>query len=194
MRNMLIDALLILITASSAGSEVADLAGCDTDAFWFGPGTTDVETSAGTVRDLVQGCPAISEPAVADPDAMKGEPLGQNKDAQQPDEITRVGTNVCSFVDSVDSQVQRDALFRNLDLLRRAEIRGSPIRFGVDDVINFVDHHDNRPGFSAPLGIVYQTQPRGMKFFAQFAPIFAPAPNDSLGWGGGVGLRIFFRQ
>jgi hypothetical protein len=194
MRDMLIDALLVLIAASAAGSEMAVSSGSDTNAPWFGCPATDVAASAGTAADVVQPGPATTPSAVADLNVMIYAPTGPNMDAGEAENMAVEGTNGWSLVDSLDGLVHRDTLFRKLDMLLRAELRGSPLRFGVDDEINFVEHHDFRPGFSIPLGVSYQTGPHALKLIAQFAPVLNPTPTDSMGWSGGVGVRIFFRK
>lgn len=58
-----------------------------------------------------------------------------------------------SFVDPDGIQVQGDGFFHKLDLLLRADSRGSPVYFGVDREFKFVEHHDNWRGIPAPVGI-----------------------------------------
>jgi hypothetical protein len=92
--------------------------------------------------------------------------------------------------DSIQSQ--RDVLFHKLDLLLREEVRSSPVYFGVDSEIKFVEHHDYQPGIPVPVGVSYWKGQQRLSFFVELAPILDPAPATFLGWGGGVGVRFYF--
>jgi len=96
------------------------------------------------------------------------------------------------FVDSDVIQIQRDALFKKLDLLVRAEVRSSPVYFGLDSEVKFVEHHNYQPGIPAPVGISYRRGKERFSFFAELAPIIEVSPSTSLEWGGGLGIRFYF--
>jgi hypothetical protein len=184
-------ALLVVITASAVSSAVAESSENDTNAPWFGPIAMEVAAAPDVIAEVAQASPTFSEPAVVeDSEALVGELPRENTDLRRPDNLTVDATNSWSFVDSVDALTQRETLFRMLNVLLRAEIRGSPFSFGVDDEIRFVPRRDNRPSISAPLGLAFQADPRTFRLFAELTPII----DDSLGWGGGLGIRLFFRR
>jgi hypothetical protein len=190
MHNRSITALLVLITASAASSAVADSSESDTNALWFGSATMEVAAIPDTPPEVAQASPMLSGAAAADSEEPAGEHTLANVDVPQPAKLAVEGTNGWSFVDSVDSLAQRETLFRMLNLLLRTEIRSSPFSFGVDDEVRFIERRDNRPSISAPLGVAYQMQPQATRLFAEFTPII----DESLGWGGGLGIRLFFRR
>jgi len=184
-------ALLVVVAASAVTSAVAESSRGDTNAPWFGPIAMEVAASLDVIVEVAQASPTLSEPTVAeDSEAPAGELPRENTDVLPPAKLTVDGTNGWSFVDSVDTLTQRETLFRMLNVLLRTEIRGSPFSFGVDDEIRFVPRRDNRPSISAPLGLAFQADPRTFRLFAELTPII----DDSLGWGGGLGIRLFFRR
>jgi hypothetical protein len=184
-------ALLVVITASAVSSAVADSSGSDTNALWFGSVATEVAASLDIIVEVAQASPTISESAVSqDSEAQVSDLPRENTDVAQPDRLTVQSTNGWSIVDLVDGLPQRESLFRMLNVLLRAEIRRSPFSFGVDDEIRFVPRRDNRPSISAPLGLAFQTDPRALRLFAELTPII----DDSVGWGGGLGIRLFFKR
>jgi len=191
MRNRPMTALLVVITASAVSSVVAESSKSDTNAPWCGTIATEIAASPDVIAEVAQGSTTLSEPTIAeDSETPVGDFPRENIDDRQPDKLTVGGTNGWSFVDSVDRLTQRETLFRMLNVLLQEEIRGSPFSFGVDDEIRFVPRRDNRPSISAPLGLAFQADPRTFRLFAELTPII----DDSLGWGGGLGIRLFFRR
>ena len=122
---------------------------------------------------------------------MLGEPLVPSSQLWSSDVMTVDGGVGRFFLDPDGIQVQRDILFHKLDRLLRADIRSSPVYFGRDSEIKFVEHHENRPGIPAPVGISYPLREQRLEFFGEIAPILDAAPTTSLGWGGGVGIRFY---
>jgi hypothetical protein len=96
-----------------------------------------------------------------------------------------------SFVGPDDIQHQRDVLFRKLDLLVQADIHSSPFHFGVDPEVKFVEHHDYQPGIPLPLGMSYWNAQQRLVLFGELDPILDPALSTTMGWGGGIGIRIY---
>jgi hypothetical protein len=123
---------------------------------------------------------------------MLGAPLSPSRKPWLSDVMAVDGGVGRPFVDPDGIQVQGDVFFHKLDLLLRADSRGSPVYFGVDPEFKFIEHHDNRRGIPAPVGISYRRQHQPLTFFAELAPIIDPAPTTSLGWGAGVGIRFYF--
>ena len=136
--------------------------------------------------------PGINEQGTLKSDPMLGEPLVPSSQLWSSDVMTVDGGVGRSFLDPDGIQVQRDILFHKLDRLLRADIRSSPVYFGRDSEIKFVEHHDFQPGLPVPVGISYRRGQQPLAFFGELAPIFDPAPTTSLGWGGGVGIRFYF--
>jgi hypothetical protein len=190
MRNRPMTALLALIMASAVSSTMAESSKSDTNAPWFGLIAMVAAPSPEIFTEAVPAQQTISESAAEEPQAPVGDVPRPNVDIPQLDRLTVEHTNGWPFVDSVDTLSQRETLFRMLNMLLRAEIRGSPFSFGVDDEIRFVPRRDNRPSISAPLGLAFQTDPRAFRLFAELTPII----DDSLGWGGGLGIRLFFKR
>ena len=81
-------------------------------------------------------------------------------------------------------------MLQKIELLR-ADPRGAPVYFGRDKEVKFVEAHDNRPGIPLPVGISYPIRPHRLEFFGEIAPILDAAPDNSLGWGGGFGIRFY---
>jgi hypothetical protein len=121
---------------------------------------------------------------------MIGEPLSLGMKPCLSDEMAGDGGDGWSFVDPDTMQIQGDALLHKVDLLR-ADTRGSAVYFGRDKEVKFVEHHNNRPGIPVPVGFSYPIRPRRLEFFGEIAPILDAAPDNPLGWGGGVGIRFY---
>ena len=192
MHNRLVTVLLISITAGVASAQAAGSSGSDPNALWSNPATSRVATSSGSLTNPGLAGPGINERGSFGLGSTLGEPLGPSRKPWLSDEMAVDGGVGRSFVDPDDIQVQGDVSFHNLDLLLRPDTCGSPVHFGVDPELKFVEHHDNRRGIPAPVGISYRRQHQPLTFFAELAPIFDPAPTTSLGWGGGVGIRFYF--
>ena len=89
-------------------------------------------------------------------------------------------------------QAQRDVLFHKLDLLLLSETHASPVYFGRDTEIRFVESHDYQPGIPVPVGMSYPMRQKRWTFFTEFAPILDGVSTTGLGWGGGIGIRYYF--
>jgi hypothetical protein len=96
----------------------------------------------------------------------------------------------CSFADPAAIQLEGHELLQTFDLLR-GNAHDSSVHFGRDKDVQFVENHPNRPGIATPVGLSYPMRQHRWEFFAEVAPILDPAPNTSMGWGGGLGFRFF---
>jgi hypothetical protein len=192
MCHKLITALLVAVTAGAASTQVAGSSGSDTNSLWLNPATTDVATSAGSLTNSVLADPGINELGTFGLEPMFGEPFVPSRKLWLSDEMAVDAGLGRSFVDPEGIQVQRENLFHNLDLLLRAYTPSSPVYFGVDSEVKFVEHHDYQPGIPVPVGMSYPMRQKRWTFFTEFAPILDTAPITALGWGGGVGIRFYF--
>lgn len=185
MRHKLLTALLAAVTAGAASAQVAGLFASDTSALRSNPVTTHVAISSGSLTNSLLSGPGINEQGTFDLDPMLGKTLVPSGKLWLSDAMA-----VDVVPDAI--QAQRDVLFHKLDLLLRADTRSSPVYFGVNSEVKFVEHHDYQPGFPVPLGISYRRGHQRLAFFGELAPILDPASSSSLGWGGGVGIRFYF--
>jgi hypothetical protein len=190
MRNKLTTALLASITAGAASAQVVGSFGGDTNALQSNPATAQVAASSGNVTNTFQPGPAINQSGSFGLGPMIGEPLGLGMKPGLSDKMAVDGGEGWSFADPDAIRLQGDVLLHKFDLLR-ADTRGSPVYFGRDNDIKFVEHHENRPGIPAPVGISYPLREQRLEFFGEIAPILDAAPTTSLGWGGGVGIRFY---
>jgi hypothetical protein len=194
-RNKLIAVLLVSVTAGAASAQVADSFAIDTSSFRSDPAATHVAISPGSLTNSVLADPDINEHGTFDLGPMFGEPLVPSRELWSSDLMAVDGGAGASFVDLDAIQAQREVLFRKLDLLLRADIRSSPVYFGVDREVKFVEHHDYQPGIPVPVGISYRKGQERLAFFGELAPILDPASPTSMtsmGWGGGIGIRFYF--
>jgi hypothetical protein len=192
MRHKLLTALLAAVTAGAASAQVAGSFATDTSAFRSDPAATHVAISSDSLTNSVLADPGVNEHGTFDLGPVLGEPLGPSRELWSSDVMAVDGGAGGSFVDPDAIQVQRDVLFHKLDLLLRADIRSSPVYFGVDREVKFVEHHDYQPGIPVPVGISYRRGQQRLAFFGELAPILDPASPTSLGWGGGIGIRFYF--
>ena len=123
---------------------------------------------------------------------MPGEPLGPSRELWSSEVMAVAGRAGGSSLDRDAIQAQREVLFHKLDLLVRAYTPSSPVYFGVDSEVKFVEHHDYQPGIPVPVGMSYSMPQKRWTFFTEFAPILGAAPITALGWGGGIGIRFYF--
>jgi hypothetical protein len=192
MCHKLIIALLVAATAGAASAQVAGSSRSDTNALRFNQSTTRVAVLAGSVTNADQTGPGANGQGSFDLAPMPGEPFVPSRTLLPSDAMVVVGGAGRSFVEPEGIQVQRDVLFRKLDSLLQADTRSSPVYFGVDSEITFVERHELQPGIAAPVGMSYRRGQQRLAFFAELAPIFEMAPTTSIGWGGGVGIRFYF--
>jgi hypothetical protein len=192
MRHKLLTALVAAVTAGAASAQVTGSFATDTSAFRSNPTATHVAISSGSLTNSVLADPGINEHGTFDLDPRLGEPLGPSRDLWSSDVMAVDEGSGRSSVDSDAIQAQRNVLFRKLDLLLRADIRSSPVYFGVDREVKFVEHHDYQPGIPVPIGISYRGGQQRLAFFGELTPILDPAFATPLGWGGGIGIRLYF--
>ena len=181
-----------MVTAGLASAQVAGSFATDTSAFRSNPAATNAAISSGSLTNSVLADPGINEHGTFDLGPMLGEPLDPSRVLWSSDVMAVDKGAGGSFVDPNAIQTQRDVLFHKLDLLLRAGIRSSPVYFGVDSEVRFVEHHDYQPGIPLPVGMSYSTPQKRWTFFTEFAPILEPGSISSLGWGGGIGIRFYF--
>ena len=192
MRHKLLTALVAAVTAGAASAQVTGSFATDTSAFRSKPTGPHVAISFGSLTNSVLADPGISELGTFDLDPRFGEPLEPSREHWSSD-VMAVDEGVGrSFVDSDAIQAQRQVLFHKLDLLLRADIRSSPVYFGVDREVKFVEHHDYQPGIPVPIGISYRGGQQRLAIFGELTPILDLGSVTSPGWGGGIGIRYYF--
>ena len=184
-------ALLVTVTAGAASAQSTASSGSELNALQSNPATTHATISSSSLTNSVQAGPSIYEQGTYELGPTLGEPVGPSMKPWPSDIMAVDGEVGWSFVVPDGIQAQRDVLFRKLDLLRRAEVHSSPVYFGVDPEIKFVEHHDYQPGIPVPVGFSYWKGQQRLSFFVELAPILDPAPAALLGWGGGVGVRFY---
>jgi hypothetical protein len=194
MRNSLVTALVVAVTAGAASAQMAGSSVSDTNSLRSNPATTNEVISVGSLTNSVVAGPGVDGPGSVGLDRMLDEPFVLSSQLGRSDIMAVDGGADRSFVDPDGIQVQRDALFQKLNLLVRAEVRSSPVFFGVDSEIRFVEHHNYQPGIPAPVGISYRRGKQRVSFFAELAPIIEFSPSTSLEWGGGLGIRFYFNR
>jgi hypothetical protein len=191
-RRKLLTALLAAVTAGAASAQVAASFATDTGALRPDRAVALAAISSGGLINSVLAGPGVNEHDAFDSDPMLGEPLVPSGKLWSSDVMAVDGSAGRSFEDPYDIQAQRDVLFHKLDLLLRANTRSSPVYFGVDDEVKFVEHHDYQPGIPVPFGISHRSGQQRLVFFGELAPILDLASTTSLGWGGGIGIRFYF--
>ena len=191
MRNSLVTALVVAVTAGAASAQVAGSASSDTNALGSNLSTTHEVTSSGNLTNSVLDGLAVDESGSFGLGPMMDERIDPSMRPRLSDVMVVGGEAGRSFLDPDGIQVQREILFRKLDLLLRAKTRSSPVYFGVDPEVQFVKHQENQPGIPAPVGVTYRRGQQRFAFFAELAPVLQVAPTTSLDWGGGLGIRIY---
>jgi hypothetical protein len=192
MRHKLITALLAAVSAGTASAQVAVSSGSDMDALRSNPATTHAAISSGSLTNSVLAGPDINKQGTFDLNPRLGEPLVPSDKLWSSDVMAVDGGVGRSFVDPDSIQVQRGILFHKLDLLLRADTRSSPVYFGVDREVKFVERHEYQTGIPVPLGMSFPFRQKRWTFFVELAPILDIPLTTSLGWGGGVGIRFYF--
>jgi hypothetical protein len=191
MRHRLLSVLLVTVTTGATSAQVIGSFGSYTNEFPSDPAPTLVATSSGDLTNSVladggtheQGTSAL-EPALREPLVPCEKPAS--------DGMAVDGGVGWTFVLPDSIQAQREALFRKLDLLVPAKTRGSPVLFGIDRELKFVELQENQPGIPAPIGLSYPLPEQRVKFFGELTPILDPAPTTVMGWGAGIGIRFNF--
>ena len=192
MRHKLLTAMLAAATAGAASAQVAGSIAADTSAVRSDPAAPHVVISSGSLTNSVLADPGINEHGTFDSGPMLGESLVASRELWSSDAMAVDGKAGGSLVDPDAIQAQREVLFHKLDLLLRAYTPSSPVYFGVDSEVKFVEHHDYQPGIPVPVGMAYSMPQKRWTFFTEFAPILDPGSMTSLGWGGGFGIRFYF--
>ena len=177
------------VTAGAASVQVAGSFGNDTNVLQSNPATTNVATSPGSIPNSALAEAGTNEPGM---EPTLGEPFVPSRELWLSDVMAINGGAGLSVVDPAGVQFQREILFHNLDLLLQADTPSAPVYFGVDSEVKFVEHHNYQPGIPVPVGMSYPMRQKRWTFFTEFAPIVDTAPITALGWGGGVGIRLYF--
>ena len=176
----------------AVSAQVDGSSGSATNALWSNPVTAQFVDSSGNVTNTFQAGPSINGEGSSGLGRRIGEPTGLDMNLWQSDVMAVHGGDGWAFVDPEGIRVQRAILFHNLDLLVRAETHHSPVFFGVDSEVKFVEQHDYQPGIPVPVGMSFRKGPQRWTFFAEFAPILDSTSATALGWGGGIGIRYYF--
>jgi hypothetical protein len=182
--------LLVSVTARATSAQVIGSSGSDTSELLSDPAPTLVATSSGDLTNSVLAAASINEQGIIDLEPVLREPLVPSRMLSSSDPMAVDGGDGWSFVLPDGIQAQRDALFRKLDLLLRAKTRVSPVVFGIDRELKFVEQQENQPGIPAPVSFSYPMPERRVKFFGELTPILDPAPSTFMGWGAGIGIRF----
>jgi hypothetical protein len=184
--------LLVSVTAGATSAQVIGSSRSDTNELLSDPAPTLVATSSGDLTNSVLPGASINEQGTFDLEPVLREALVPSWKLSSSDGMEVDGGAGWSFVLPDGIQAQRDALFRKLDLLLPAKTRVSPVIFGIDRELKFVDHQENQPGIPAPLGLSYPMPEGRLRFFGELTPILDPAPSTFMGWGAGIGIRFNF--
>jgi hypothetical protein len=194
-RNNSLTVLLISITASAASAQAAGPSGSDPKALVADPFPAQATLSSGSMTNAFQPGARIDEHGSFGLAPVMGELSTLALELRGPDVMAVDERKVWSLVDTDSIRVQREILFQHLDALR-AETRGSPpsspVYFGVGSDVKLVQHQEHQPGIPLPLGMSYPMRQKRWMLFTEFAPILDADPSTSLGWGGGVGIRLNF--
>jgi hypothetical protein len=178
--------LAVLVTAGATSAQVIGSSGNDIYEIM----SDAVATSSGGLSNSVLADARASEQFAFGPGPALREPLLSSRKFSSSDVMAVDGGVGWSFVLPDEIQAQRDDLFRKLDLLLRAKTRRSPVLFGIDRELKFVEHQENQPGIPAPLGFSLPMPKQRLKFFGELTPILDPAPATFMGWGAGIGIKF----
>jgi hypothetical protein len=190
MRNKLIALLLASITVGSASASGAGLVGGNTFAIQTNPAAGQVAIGDGGVTNRFQPGAAIDEAGLFDLQPLIGEASELSVKPRLTDSMTLEAGVGWSFVDPDSAQRQADALIEEFYLLR-ADSYGTPFYLGGSHEITFVESHTYRAGIPAPVRLSYPVPLRRFELFGEVAPILDAAPGSYLGWGIGIGVRIY---
>jgi hypothetical protein len=187
---MLIAVWLAALAVRVAGAQEAGVFGDDANALQTNPALAQVAISDGSVTNTLQPGQAMNQPGSFSLGPIISEPLNLSMTPWPSNKMTVGGAPGGSFVDPDATQIQGNLLLQRFDLLH-ADAHGPPVYFGRDKDVKFVESHVNRPGIPAPVGMSYPIRPHRLEFFGEFAPILDATPDNSLGWGGGLGIRFY---
>ena len=190
MRNKLIAVVLASITAGVASAQIAGSFGSGLIALQSNPAPVAVATSDVNVTNTFQPGSAVNATDSFSLGPTIGESLGSDLKPWLSDEMTVDRGEGWSFVDSDEIQLEGQAFSQEFDLLRASSHRGL-FSFGRDSDIKFVESHTYRPGIPAPIGMSYPIPRHRVQFFGEIAPILDATFANSVGWGGGFGIRIY---
>ena len=193
MRNALITALLVSITAGAAGAQIDGSSGSDPIALWYDATLVKVRASSGGMTNTFQPGPPLDEQAAFGLSVAISEPAGPGTNVW-PLEAGAVDERVGRpLADPQDSRIHPDDLFPGLDSVRLNQ-PAPPFRLGVNHRFKFAEYGDERPSVRAPVGASYRWGEQQLEFFAEFGPILDVKPTTALEWNGGIGIRFNFRR
>lgn len=193
MRNALITALLVCLTAGAAGAQAAGSSLSDPLVVWGETNPVKVPVSSGYLTNTFQPGPPFDEQAPFSLNVATGEATDQGADLWRPAAVAADEGMGGPFADTQHTQIHSDTLFPGLDLARDDK-SAPPFRIGVSHRFKFAEYGDERPGVSAPVGASYLWGREGLEFFAEFGPILDVKPTTALEWNGGIGIRFNFRR
>ncbi len=193
MRNALITALLVFLTAGAAGAQIGGSSGSDPFAVWGEPSPVKTPASSGYSTNTFQPGPPFDEQAPFSLNVAISEPTDPGTKLWWSEAIADDEGGDGLFADTQHSLIHSDALFPGLDLVRDNK-SAPPFHFGVNHRFKFAEYGDERPGVRAPVGASYLWGKQGLEFFAEFGPILDVAPTTALEWNGGIGIRFNFRR
>ena len=133
----------------------------------------------------------MDQPGSLDLSPVSGEALDEDTKHWPSDKMAVDKIESGHFVDPDAVRLEGEDFLREFELLR-GDTHESPVSIGRDKDIRFVESHNNRPGIPAPFGMAYPMPQRRVRFFFELAPILDPTPATALGWGGGIGISIYF--
>jgi hypothetical protein len=193
MRNALITALLISITAAAAGAQVAGLSGISPDALLSDTAPAQVPASFASATNTFQPGPPLDEQAAFSLSAAMSEPIGLGTNLWRAEATAVDEGGRGPLADTQYSQIHPAVLFPGLDSARVYQTP-PPFRVGANHRFKFAEYGDERPGVSAPVGASYLWGQQRMEFFAEFGPMLEVMPTTALEWNGGIGIRFNFRR
>ena len=193
MRNALITALLVFLTAGAVGAQIDGLSGSDPIAVLGETSPVKAPASSGYSTNTFQPGPPFDEQAPFSLNVAISEPTDPGTNLWRSEAIADDEGGGGLFADTQHSLIHSDALFPGLDMVRVNQ-PPPPFRVGVSHRFKFAEYGDERPGVRAPVGASYLWGKQGLEFFAEFGPILDVAPTTALEWDGGIGIRFNFRR
>lgn len=192
MCNPFITALLVSITAGTAGAQMGGSLGSDPIALWPDAAPAQVPTSFANATNTFQPGPPLDEQAAFSLSAANSKLTGPGTNLWRTEAVPvdkGVGESLAYTQHLV---IRPNALFPGLDSVRLTQ-SAPPFQLGVNHRFKFAEYGDERPGVRAPVGASYQWAEQQLEFFAEFGPILDGMSTTALEWNGGIGIRFNFR-
>lgn len=212
MRDEMLIAFVLAVSAAAASAQAADASGDATNAPQSNPPKVQAAGSSGDVTNAPQSSPpkaqvaaspgneanafqpssAINDRGTFGLGPMLGEPMGLTVKYWFSDITAVDGGLGWSLVDPDGTQLHADVLFHKFDPFR-SDIPDFALYLGVGARVKFTEHGDNLAGIRVPFGVSYLLQPQRLEFYAEVAPILDVAPTTTVNWNGGIGIRYYFK-